>query len=481
MGQNLKKQMIKGTAWSFASNMTIQVLRFAGSIVLARLLLPEYFGLVAMVTIITAMSQTLVNSGMSASLIQNKIINDLDFSTVFIFNFIIAIILTILIISIAPLIASFFDEPKLLKIVRYVSLSIILYSLTIVQRSRLQRDLNFKSIFWSDAISVLAGFVAAIIAALNNMGPFALVIQVLVTPLVLFIVLWAQTRWIPLKGFNKKIFIKHWHFSSPLLASALLNSIFENVYTVLIGRFYSPHQLGIFSKAVSLKNLTVKSIIGAFDNVTFAGLSKVQDDELALKVAIIKIIKVLLFITLPMLAILAATADEFVIFLLGKEWGSSAYFLKILCVEGALIPIITINIRLLMIKGKSILFFKLALIKKAFLALLYVLAIVGGEVEYYAIVLIVQALFSFTIHAFQTRKLINLSISEQLSISLPFIIISLVVFFATKSLNVIELQTGYLLTVKILVGSLIFLSLSLVFMKNYLLEVKDFIKQLLNR
>ena len=189
MGQNLKKQMIKGTAWSFASNMTIQVLRFAGSIVLARLLLPEYFGLVAMVTIITAMSQTLVNSGMSASLIQNKIINDLDFSTVFIFNFIIAIILTILIISIAPLIASFFDEPKLLKIVRYVSLSIILYSLTIVQRSRLQRDLNFKSIFWSDAISVLAGFVAAIIAALNNMGPFALVIQVLVTPLVLFIVL----------------------------------------------------------------------------------------------------------------------------------------------------------------------------------------------------------------------------------------------------------------------------------------------------
>mgnify|MGYP006284549781 FL=1 len=182
-----------------------------------------------------------------------------------------------------------------------------------------------------------------------------------------------------------------------------------------------------------------------------------------------------------MLAILAATADEFVIFLLGKEWGSSAYFLKILCVEGALIPIITINIRLLMIKGKSILFFKLALIKKAFLALLYVLAIVGGEVEYYAIVLIVQALFSFTIHAFQTRKLINLSISEQLSISLPFIIISLVVFFATKSLNVIELQTGYLLTVKILVGSLIFLSLSLVFMKNYLLEVKDFIKQLLNR
>lgn len=360
---SLKQKSVSGVLWAVTEKFGIYGVKLVLGIVLARLLTPEAFGLVGMITVFFSISEVFVNSGFSMAYIQKKTVNEADADTVFYTNLGISVLLYLILFFGAPVIANFYEEPLLVDLTRVMAFVVIINSFNIIQRAQIKRDVNFKKLTKITVISTISSGVIGVSAAYFGMGVWALVMQSLANRTFIAVGFWSTTNYKPRWRFSKSSFKQMFSFGSWMLISSIIRKVFDNIYILTIGKFFPAAQLGFYTKAKQFQRMASQNIAGAIGDVAFPVYSKLQDDKEKLQNAMRKFLQQSMFFMVPLLLGLIVVAKPFVIVLLKEKWAPMIPYLQLLCIIGILYPLHLINVQALVAQGKSKLSFKLGLIK----------------------------------------------------------------------------------------------------------------------
>ncbi len=423
----LRAKTIRGIFWSFADLLASHGLQFVIQIGLARLLLPEHFGVMGMILVFIAISNSIVDSGFSQALIRDQTTSQADYSTVFYFNSAMAIAVYGVLYIIAPLVSTFYEEPQLVILLRVLSLALIINSLGIIQRVQLTKEVNFKKMTIINLIAVTLSGVITIGCAIEGYGVWSLVVNILVLQSTQTICLWLFNRWVPSFVFSSQSFVKYFGFGYKLMLSGLLDTLYTNLFFVLIGKIYSSSSLGYYTNAVKVRDLASQSLAVTIQRVTYPVLSTIQDDEKQLKASFRKIIKISAFVNFPLMIGLAAIATPLFTLLFGEKWIPSVIYFQLLCFAGMLYPIHAINLTILQVKGRSDLFLWLEIIKKVNLTLLIILSLAFQMgVIGLIIAAVVNSFTALLINTYYSAREIGYATIEQLLDLMPSFLISIV-------------------------------------------------------
>lgn len=360
---NLKKQAISGVVWTFAQQFSVQLINFGVQIVLARLLMPQDFGLIAMIMVFISIGQVLMDSGMTSSIIRMKNPDQIDYSTVFVTNFLISIVIYIFIFLGAPFVAKFYDQILLKDILRVFALTFVIRAFVAVHVAKLTKEMNFKTQMKLQVPSTIIGALVGITMAYSGYGVWSLVWLNLVQTTVFTIQNWFFIKWRPSFVFNKRRFKYHFNFGYKLTLSALLDAVYNDGYRIVIGKFFSPAQVGYFNQAETMRLFPVQQIGTVMGKVTYPLFSNIEGDE-KLRSAYKTTMKLVLFIVIPIMLILILVAKEGFVFLFGEKWLPAVPYFKILAIASIIRPISVYNLNILKVKGRSDLFLKVEIIKK---------------------------------------------------------------------------------------------------------------------
>ncbi|MGR7813244.1 lipopolysaccharide biosynthesis protein [Lacinutrix undariae] len=410
---SLKKKTLDGLLWSTIERFSIQAVQFVLGIILARLLLPSDYGFIGVLAVFMSISQALIDSGFSQALIQKKNADEKDYNTVFYFNIASSVCIYIVLFLLSEPIAVFYEEPLLENLIKILGLNIIFSSFSIVQLAILTKELNFKTQSKASLISVIISGVIAVYFAYTGMGVWALVIQVLLKSSINTLLLFVFTKWKPILLFSKKSFHSLFSFGSKLLFSGLLNAVFNNIYLIIIGKFYTIKELGYYTRANQFQQLPSETLTVILQRVTFPVLSSIQDEDEKLSSYYKKFIKLAAFINFPLMTLLIVLAKPLVKLLLTDKWIEAAPFLQLLCFVGILYPIHAINLNLLKVKGRSDLFLKLEVYKKVLIIISIVITIPFG-IKVLIIGQIACSFISLYLNTYYTKKLIDYGFFAQL-------------------------------------------------------------------
>lgn len=472
---NLKDQTITGISWSILDNAYTQIITFVVGIILARLLEPREFGLIGMIIVFIAIAQTFVDSGFGSALIRKNDCTDKDYNTVFYFNIFVSVIFYLGLFFFADLIASFFNETELINIIKVLGISVIINAIGIVQAAQLTKKIDIKT---QTKISVIANTLSGIIAiylAYIGFGVWSLVWRALTLNFLKNTLLWLWNKWRPALIFSLQSFKELFGFGSKLLASGLLNTIFENLYYVVIGKYFSPQQLGYYTRAVSFANLPSMNINGVIQRVSYPVLSKLQDDPVALKSGIKKLIKNTMFITFILMMMMAAVAESLVLTLIGAKWIQSVIYLQLLCFSMMLYPLHSLNLNLLNVKGRSDLFLKLEVIKKILALPVILSGILYGIIPMIA-GMIVHSFVGYALNSMYSGMLINYNLFEQIKDITPGFLLALFIgallFIAGSYLDTLPV---IILILQLVFGTVLVLIISELLKLEPYLEIKEIV------
>ena len=480
---SLKQKAISGASWSLTGRILQQGTQFIIGIILARLLLPAEYGLVAMALVFITVSYVFVDSGFGAAIVQRKNLSNKDLSTVFYLNLGVSIIAYIILYFSAGLIADFFNESQLTKVVRVLSLIVILYALTIVQNSIIRRDVNFKLQTRIEIVSQILSGTIAVYLAYQGYGVWALIWKTLLNQVFVNVQLWLRNYWIPSFEFSKSSFKELFSFSSKLLISGLIDRIYNQLYRLVVGKFFPATELGLYTRAEQFKNLPSHSISNSLMSFLLPVFSKMQDEPERLKKAAKKVLKVVMFFNINAMILMGIVAEPMIQVLLGDKWLGSVTYLQLLVFVGIFYPMHVINVQILIAMGRSDLFLRIEIIKKLvglpaiFLGIFIgIKAMIGG--------MIATSIIGLTINTYYTNKLINFGIIEQLkSLSKSFIIALILVLCLLPVICYIPSSVSQLLI--LIVVTLIAFLITL-FMANKLkmeeyIEIKKILIDIKNR
>jgi O-antigen/teichoic acid export membrane protein len=423
---SLKQKTISGLFWTFSQQFGVQIINLVVSVILARLLMPSDFGLIGMLAIFIGVGATLIDSGLTSSLIRTSEPDQQDFSTVFFINLVGSGIIYLIVFITAPLIAAFYDQPILTSLVRVYSISFIFNAFGSVQVTRLTKEMNFKLQMMVQIPSLVGGGLIGVVLALLGYGVWSLVFMNLFQSFLSSFQLWMRTGWRPNFSFNKERFKYHFNFGYKLTLSSLLEIIFSNAYNLIIGKYFSVAQLGFYTRADTLKQIPVQNVSMALNKVTYPIFSSIQHNNVHLKSVYKRLIQQVLFWLAPVLISLIVVAEPFFRFLLGDKWLPAVPYFQILCGVGIMYPINGYNLNILKVKGRSDLFLRLEIIKKAIVTVGIIAALQFGIYG----LLYFQLIFSFLgyfINTWYSGKLINYTVGDQLKDILPSLILSLLV------------------------------------------------------
>lgn len=415
---SLKSIATKGIFWSAVDKFAVQIGQFIVSIVLARILLPEDFGLIGMLAIFMALSQTFIESGLGVGLIQRQDRTDIDFSTVFVFNLLVSSFFYILLFLSAPYISIFFNQPQLTNLVRVLGLSLFLNAIAIVQKTKLTIAIDFKSIAKSNVIAVISGGISGVVAAMNGFGVWSLVIQSLVWSLASSVSLWLLSSWIPSISFSKKSLDSLFRYGSKILIAGLYAQLLNNVYNICLGKFYPTASLGYYTRAKSFADLSAGTIVSVIQQSTFPVLAAVQNDTEKLVSIYSRMIRMSAFLIIPLMTLIALLAKPIIILLLTEKWVSLIPLLQWMVFARIFLPMSAINMNLLNAVGRSDLYLKVDLSKLPLTILAMIITIPLG-VKAIIIGHVVTATLSFIINAYLPGKLYGYGAINQLKDMLP--------------------------------------------------------------
>lgn len=362
--QSLKDKTIKGTMWSAIDNVAQFGVQFIVSIVLARLLSPDDYGLIGIIFIFTAICDAIIGGGFGLALIRKKDATEDDFNTAFITNVGFSFVFYIIMFFGAPLIAHFFNRYELVALIRVSSLSMIIGAFAMVQQTRLTKQIDFKSQTKITFIASVISGIVGIIMALLGFGVWALVAQGIVSNLIKTILLWVHNRWIPDLSFSKSSFKELFGFGWKMTLSQVLNNIYNQLYQVVVGKFYSPATLGQYTRAKNFSQLFAYNLTNVIQRVTYPMLSTIQDDKTRMIDVYRRTIKVVMFVSFACSFGLAAIAEPLIYCLIGPKWNEAALYLPFIAVMGSLYPLHSLNLNMLQVQGRSDLFLGLEIIKK---------------------------------------------------------------------------------------------------------------------
>jgi len=459
---NNQKSVLTNLIWRFAERCGAQGVEFIVSLVLARLLAPEAYGTIALVTVFIAVMQVFVDSGLANALIQKKDADDIDFSTVFYFNLFWCIALYLLIFWCAPFIAIFYDDTSLIPIIRVLSLTIVISGVRNVQQAYVSRSMIFKKFFLATLGGTIGAAVVGIALAYLKYGVWALVIQQIVNSLIGTIILWFTVRWRPKLVFSfsrlKGLFSYGWK----LLASSLLDVIYNNLRQLIIGKMYSSSDLAFYNKGKQLPNLFITNINSSINSVLLPVMSREQEQRENVKNMTRRSIKVSTYVMAPIMMGIAATAPSVIEILLTEKWLPCVPYLRIFCITYMFYPIHTANLNAIKAMGRSDLFLKLEVCKKLVGLFLLLLTMKHGVMAM-AYSLLVGCLASQIINAWPNRNLLNYDYCKQLKDILPSIVLAIVMGVVVSWVDVLDFMPIITLIVQIIIGILIYLLGSLCF------------------
>ena len=467
------KSVFSNFIWRFAERSGAEIVTFIVSIVLARVLMPEDYGTVALVMVFIAIMQVFVDSGLSTALIQKKDADDLDFSSVFYFNFAVCIILYLIMFFAAPAIASFYEMPELVSIVRVISLTIVISGVKGVQQSYVSRNMQFKCFFYSTLGGTIFSAFLGIAMAYGGFGVWAIVVQQLSNTAIDTLILWITVKWRPKWIFSWESLKGLLSFGWKMLCSALLDTIYNNLRSLLIGKVYSSADLAYYNEGKKFPNLIVTNINSSINSVLLPAMSNEQDDKDRLKNMTRRSIMVSCYIMAPLLIGLASCASNVVTIVLTEKWLPCVFFLQIFCITYMFYPIHTANLNALKAMGRSDLFLKLEIWKKV-IGLILLLATLFISVKAMAYSLLISTMTSMIINSWPNKKLLDYSFLEQMKDILPSILLAVGMGVAVYLMGVLNLPTLPLLLIQVLCGGLIYVAGSAIFKLEpftYLIEI----------
>lgn len=422
-----RKKAVTGIFWTFTDAILLKGLSLLSFYILARLLTTEDYGINAFLVVFISVGNTFVESGLSNSLIRTKKTSQLDYSTVFWMNVFSAVILYTVLYFAIPYIIAYIDKPIPIAILRVSCLSIIISSFTTVQMAILTKEMQFRKLMFANIPSAVISPAIGVALAYYGYGVWALVAMVLATPLLQSISLWLASRWRPLFIFNIGKAKEHFSFGYKLLLSALLDTIFRNIYNVIIGKRYSLAALGQYERASTLNGYPTNILTTIVSKVTYPLLTNIKDNQEEISNAYRQILRVSLFISAPLMLGLVATAPSLIFFLLGEKFEEAIPYFQIICLASMLYPIHSINLNVLKVYGRSDLFLKLEIIKKILtiicIACAWNYGIIGLVWSTVA-----ASILSLLVNTYYSEKLIHYSTKDQLLEMIPTLLVSLCMY-----------------------------------------------------
>ncbi len=475
--KSLKSQATHGMLWSAIDKFAVQAGQFIIGIILARLLMPEDFGLIGMLSIFIAISQTFIDSGMGSGLIQKKNRSNVDFSTVFVFNLVVSVSFYGILFTTAPLIARFYETPQLVLLTRVLAINIIINSLAIVQRSKLIINIDFKTIAKVNVVSVLSGGLVAVYFAYTGWGVWALIIQNLVRALVSVVMFWILSHWKPSLIFSKESFKTLFGFGSKLLVSGLYATGLNEIYNISIGKVYSASELGYYTRSKQFAEVSAGTVTSIIQQVTYPILASIQENKERLVSVYSRLIKMTAFLVFPAMTLLALLAHPFIMLLLTDKWAPAIVLLQWLCFARVVTPISALNMNILNAVGRSDLFLKVDLAKAPIIIATLLITIPLG-VKAIVIGNVITSVISFFINAYLPGKLFGYGPKQQIKdmilIFIATAVMAIAVFLITLLFENYYLQLGLGL-----ITAIVFYAITSYFLKiEELNELKNILRKI---
>lgn len=460
--QGLKDKTVKGVGWSAIDNVAQYAVSFIVSIVLARLLTPDDYGLLGIIAVFTAVCTAIIDGGFSSALIRKKHATGEDFNTIFLINMVMSVLLYIVIFVSSPLIARFFGREELILLTRVSSLGIIIGAFSIVQQTILTKRIDFKTQTKITVIASIVSGVVGIVMAVLGCGVWSLVAQGLVSQGLRTILLWVFNKWMPHFCFSVNSFKEMFGFGWKIMVSQLLNTIWMELYQVVVAKYYSPATLGQYTRAKHFSQLFSKNLTGVIQRVTYPVLSDIQDDKNRMVSAYRRIIKSTMFITSISMFVLGSISEPLLYCLIGPQWQEAAKYLPLICVAGSLYPLHAINLNMLQVQGRSDLFLGLEIIKKIIgLAPLFVGAFVGIMPMLY-VNLFTGAIYFF-LNSHYSGDYLGYSSWMQLKDIAPSYGVATVIAVSVYFLKYLPVSNWIILPIQLVVGGCVFFFICRVF------------------
>lgn len=475
--QNLKKSAISGVFWNASGNFISLFVEFIVGIILARLLTPSEFGLIGTISILIVLSDVLINSGMNQAIIRKQNCTQIDYSTAFFFNLVVAVVLFFIFYFSAGYLSILFNNHDLKKLIQVLGISLIISSFSLIQQAKLSKELNFKLQIKVTIISSLLSGACSIVLAFLGFGVWSLVFKSLLSKSFTALFFWIQSKWRPNLIFNTKSFKELFNFGSKLLFSGFIGTFLNNINHLVIAKYFSPQDLGYYSRAEMFKNLPSQNISSVITSVGYPVLAKIQDDKAQMKKVFKKMFLSLFFVTTMLMFGLAAISKYLILTLIGVQWLPSVEILQLLCFVGLIYPLNSLNINLVNVVGRSDLYFKLQLIVQVLTIPNIFIGIAFG-IKALIIGMIIISIIGYFIFNYQSNKILNYPISEQLKDIFPTVILGFVmasiVYFTSE---IIVGSTIIILILQIFSGSLFVIICGELFKIDEYLFIKDTIRE----
>lgn len=475
-----KMTVISNLVWRFAERCGAQLVSFIVSIVLARILAPEDYGTIALVTVFTAILQVFVDSGLGTALIQKKDADEIDFSSVFYFNFVVCLILYLGMFAAAPFIADFYGDVTLVPVIRILSLTIVISGVKGIQQAYVSRNMLFKRFFFSTIGGTIFSAVLGIAMAYAGFGIWALVAQQLSNTFIDTLILWITVRWRPTKSFSWTRLKYLLSFGWKLLVSSLLDTAYNNLRNLIIGKMYSSSDLAFYNQGDKFPKVIVTNINASIDSVLLPTMSSAQDDKERVKQMTRRAIKTSTYVMAPLMMGLAFCAEPIVSLVLTDKWLPCVPFLRIFCTTYMFWPVHTANLNAINAMGRSDWFLRLEIIKKI-MGMTILLSTMWFGVMAMAYSLLLSSVLSQIINSWPNRKLLDYGYLEQVRDFAPGILLAVIMGICVYFISFLHLSTIVTLLIQFIVGAAIYIGVSAILKLEefeYLLGmVKSFLKK----
>lgn len=462
MADNSKENVTRNVAWRFFEGVGAQGVTFIVSMVIARILDPSVYGLVAIVTVFISISQVFVDSGFGNALIQKKEADDLDFSTVFYFNVAFCVILYILLFFSAPFIASFYEMPQLTSVLRVQSITILISGVKNIQQAYVSRNLIFKKFFFATLAGTVTAGIVGILMALNGFGVWALVAQGLVNTIVDTILLWITVSWRPKRLFSlarlKSLFSYGWK----LLASKLIDTVYEDVRSLIIGKLYSASDLAFYNKGRQFPHTAVAILNNSIDSVLFPSMSQEQDNVSRVRAMASRSIRVTSYVVFPVMTGLAVCSSPIINLLLTSKWDECVPYMIIFCIGYAIVPVTLANLNAIKAIGRSDIYLKLEIIRKI-INTFSLLVLMWFGPQAIAFSYLINCVINVLINAYPNKQLLQYGYISQAKDLAPAFLLSVLMGVAVMSVYAIGLSDLATLAIQIPLGVAVYVLGSIMF------------------
>lgn len=446
---SLKNKTLRGVGWSATDAVIRYGITFVVGIILARLLTPDQYGLIGILTIFVEIFNIIIDGGFSNALIRKKNAKDIDYSTVFVTNMGLSVIMAAALFFNAALIARFFKRPELVSLTRVMSVMILINALAVIQRVRLTKNIDFKT---QTKVSFICGIISGGVGvgmALGGLGVWALVAQQISNAVLSTLFLWIFNKWVPSIKFSIDSFKDLWGFGWKLLASGLLNALSGQVQNAVIGKIYQSATLGQYTRASQFGSLFSGNLTAVIQRVTFPILSIIQDDPVRLKASYKRIIKLTIFPTFILMLCIAACAKALLYVLIGPQWGDAVVYLQIISFSMMLYPLHSLNLNAIQIMGRSDLTLRINIIKNL---LMIFPIIIGIFINIYWMLLadVIRGYICYYLNVYYSGPLLKYSIKEQILDILPSFGIAIAVALPVYGLSFLSLPPALVLGIQII-------------------------------